>query len=58
MILEEYKNWAAFDGLTAKYDAMMKNIVGPEDKQIQVMTKRTEVRDIIGEKVMQEIVTK
>jgi hypothetical protein len=58
MILEEYKNWAAFDGLTAKYDAMMKNIVGPEDKQVQLMTKRTEVRDIIGEKVMQEIVTK
>ena len=58
MILEEYKNWAAFDGLTAKYDALMKNVVGPEDKQVQVMTKRTEVRDIIGEKVMQEIVTK
>jgi len=58
MILEEYKNWAAFDGLTAKYDALMKNVVGPEDKQLQVMTKRSEVRDIIGEKVMQEIVTK
>jgi len=58
MILEEYKNWAAFDGLTAKYDALMKNVVGHEDKQLQVMTKRSEVRDIIGEKVMQEIVTK
>ena len=58
MILEEYKNWAAFDGLTAKYDALMKNIVGPEDKQLQVMTRRSEVRDIIGEKVMQEIVAK
>jgi len=58
MILEEYKNWAAFDGLTAKYDAMMKSIVGPEDKQVQVMTKRTEVREVVGEKVMQEIVTR
>jgi hypothetical protein len=58
MILEEYKNWAAFDGLSAKYDAMMKNIVGPEDKQVQVMTKRTESREIVGEKVMQEIVPK
>jgi hypothetical protein len=58
MILEEYKNWAAFDGLTAKYDAMMKSIVGPEDKQVQVMTKRTEVREIVGEKVMQEVVTR
>jgi hypothetical protein len=58
LILEEYKNWAAFDGLTAKYDALMKNVVGPEDKQLQVMTKRTEVREIIGEKVMQEIMTR
>ena len=22
MILDEYKNWAAFDGITAKYDAI------------------------------------
>jgi hypothetical protein len=58
MILEEYKNWAAFDGLTAKYEAMMKSLVGPEDKQLQIMTKRTEVREVMGEKVMQEIVTR
>jgi hypothetical protein len=58
MILEEYRNWAAFDGLSTKYDAIMRNVVGPEDKQVQVMTKRTEVRDILGDKVMQEIVTK
>ena len=58
MIIEEYKNWAAFDGMSAKYDAIMRGVVGPEDKQVQVMTKRTEVREILGDKVMQEIVTK
>lgn len=58
MILEEYRNWAAFDGMSAKYDAIMRDIVGPEDKQVQVMTKRTEVREILGDKVMQEILTK
>jgi hypothetical protein len=58
MFLDEYKNWAAFDGLTAKYDAIMKNVVGSEEKQVQVMTKRTEVREIMGEKVMQQMVPK
>jgi hypothetical protein len=58
MFLEEYKNWAAFDGLNAKYDAIMLKVMGSEDKQVQVMTKRTEVREIMGDKVMQELLIK
>src|SRR5215470_19750588 len=56
MFLTEYKNWAAFDGLTAKYDAIVGKIVGSEEKQAQVMTKRTEVREIMGTKPMQELI--
>ncbi len=44
--------------MSAKYDAIMSKIIGAEDKQVQVMTKRTEVREIIGDKVMQELVIK
>ena len=58
MILVEYKNWAAFDGLTAKYDAIAGKIIGPEDKQVQLMTKRADVREIVGNKVMQELTIK
>jgi len=58
LILDEFKNWAAFDGMSAKYDAIMRSVVGPEDKQVQVMTKRSEVREILGDKVMQEVVPK
>ena len=58
MFLVEYKNWAAFDGITAKYDAIEAKIIGPEDKQVQLMTKRGEVREIFGNKVMQELITK
>jgi hypothetical protein len=58
LFLDEYKNWAAFDGINAKYDAIMSRIIGPEDKQVQVMTKRTEVREILGDKVMQELLIK
>jgi len=58
MFLTEYKNWAAFDGITAKYDAIVGKVVGSEEKQVQLMTKRTEVREIMGEKPMQELIVK
>lgn len=58
MFLTEYKNWAAFDGISAKYDAIASAIIGPEEKQVQLMTKRTEVREILGEKTMQELLIK
>ena len=58
MFLDEYKNWAAFDGISAKYDAIEAKIVGSEDKQVQLMTKRGEVREILGNKVMQELIIK
>ena len=55
MFMDEYKNWAAFDGITAKYDAISARVIGSEEKQVQLMTKRTDVREILGEKVMQEL---
>jgi hypothetical protein len=58
MLMDEFKNWAAFDGITAKYDAIASKIIGSEDKQVQLMTKRTEVREIMGDKVMQELIIK
>lgn len=58
MFMDEYKNWAAFDGISAKYEAIASKLVGTEEKQMQLMTKRTEVREILGEKVMQELLIK
>jgi hypothetical protein len=58
LFLDEFKNWAAFDGLDAKYDLIMSKIIGSEEKQVQVMTKRTEVREILGDKHMQELLIK
>jgi hypothetical protein len=58
LFMDEYKNWAAFDGLSAKFDAIMSKIVGSEDKQVQLMVKRTEVREIMGDKTMQELIIK
>ncbi len=55
MLMVEYKNWAAFDGLSDKFDAIALKTVGTEEKQVQMMVKRTEVREIVGDKVFQEI---
>jgi len=58
LLMVEYKNWAAFDGLADKFRALAEKMVGSEDKQVQMMTKRTEVREILGTKPMQEIFLK
>jgi hypothetical protein len=55
ILMVEFKNWAAFDGLSDKFHALAQKTVGSEDKQMQMMIKRTEVREIIGTKTMQEI---
>ena len=55
ILMVEYKNWAAFDGLSDRFRALAEKMVGSEDKQVQMMTKRTEVREIDGTKTMQEI---
>ena len=55
ILMVEYKNWAAFDGLNDKFRSMAQKIVGSEDKQTQMMLKRTDVREIVGTKNMQEI---
>ena len=55
ILMVEFKNWAAFDGLSDRFRALAQKTVGSEDKQMQMMTKRTEVREIVGTKTMQEI---
>jgi hypothetical protein len=58
MLMVEYKNWAAFDGLSDKFDALALKLVGTEEKQVQMMVKRTEVREIVGQKTLQELTFK
>ena len=55
ILMVEYRNWAAFDGLDDKFRTLAQKVVGSEDKQTQMMVKRTDVREIVGSKNMQEI---
>jgi hypothetical protein len=56
MIVDVYKNWASMDGLSAKMADLTEKIVGPEAVQVQALNARHPMRDIIGNKTMQEVI--
>src|SRR6266480_1476984 len=54
LLMIEYPNMAALDGLRDKTDPIAK-MVGTEDQQRQLAVKRLEIREIMGDKTMREI---
>ena len=58
LIMQEVKNFAAYDGLREKLDPIAKKLIGNEDQQRQLAIKRIEVREILGSKRMREITLK
>ncbi len=58
MLMTEVKNFAALDGQRAKFDAIDKKIMGSEDQQRDSAVKRLEIREILGDKIMQEVTLK
>jgi len=58
LIMVQYPNMAAFDGLRDKIDPIMTKVMGGEDQQRSTMVKRMDVREILGTKTMREITLK
>jgi hypothetical protein len=58
MFMEEYKNWAAMDGLSDKFDAINAKLIGTSEARTKLMLKRSEVRELLGDKLVQELVAK
>jgi hypothetical protein len=58
LLMVEFKNMAAFDGLREKTDPIMSKIMGSEDAQRQLAVKRLDVREILGNKTMREVTLK
>ena len=50
-----YKNWAAFDGATAKADAIAKQVEGSLTKQNEGAVGRSKIRRILGSWTGQEL---
>jgi len=57
LLLVEYKNWAAFDGLEDKFVPILRKTLS-QDAERNLMTERLTVRRFIGDKVGQELILK
>jgi hypothetical protein len=58
LILVEYPNMAAFDGLRDKMDPLLAKVMGSQDQQKEMAVKRLDIREILGTKTMREITLK
>ena len=58
LLMVEYKNMAAFDGLEEKMRAIEMPVMGGEKGEKELMTKRIEVREILGGKLARELLLK
>jgi hypothetical protein len=58
MTMIEYKNMAAFDGLDEKWEGIYAKSIGNEQEQRAGSQERGKIRDILGEKVVREIILK
>jgi hypothetical protein len=53
-----YKNWAAFDGLSDRQDAVITKVVGSTQKATEQSISREAMRTQLGSQTLQELVLK
>jgi len=58
LLMVQYKNMAALDGLREKTDPIAAKLIGGEEQLRQGSIKRLEIRDILGTKTMREVTLK
>src|SRR5205807_8140439 len=58
LLMVQFKNMAAFDGLREKTEPIMAKVMGGQDAQRQLAVKRLDVREILGTKTMREVMLK
>ena len=58
LLMVESNDMAAFDNAREKFDPIARKIEGTPDQQRQTATKRVEIREILGSKLMREITLK
>ena len=58
LLMIQYPNMAALDGLRDKTDPISSKMIGTDDQQRQLAVKRLDIREIMGDKTMREITLK
>jgi len=58
LLMVESKNMAALDNGREKFDPIAKKIEGSVEEQEKIATKRLDIREIMGSKLMREITLK
>jgi hypothetical protein len=58
VIIVEYPNMAALDGLRDKMDPLIEKVMGNEDQRRATAVKRLDIREILGTKTLREITLK
>lgn len=58
LILLKFQNMAAFDNLRDRLDPILVKAAGSVHQQTEIQVKRLDLREVIGEKIMREIMLK
>jgi hypothetical protein len=58
LIMVQYPNMAALDGLRDKMDPIVEKVMGSEEQRRDTAVKRLDIREILGTKTMREIILK
>ncbi len=56
MLMTEYKNLATMEANEDKGDALAQKMIGNDDKQMQGYKDRSEIREVMGDRLAREIV--
>lgn len=57
-LVVEYKNWAALDGIGAKFDALTTQTEGSVQKADEAEVSRAKIRTVLGSETIQEALLK
>jgi hypothetical protein len=56
LIMIEYKNYAALDGLREKIEPVLARVFGGESERRTMSGKRNEIREVVGSKLGRELI--
>lgn len=56
LLMTEYRDLATMEANETKADALAQRVIGPDEKQRQGYRDRSEIREVVGERLAREII--